>query len=69
MPLDEALSRFDTPAMALIRSLNWPTVSEIVRSEAVTTMYKSLNGPITEYLSDLFEKVDSKYQKAERYRY
>ena len=49
-------SRFDTPAMALIRSLNWPTVNDIIRSETATTMYKSLNGLVPEYLSDLFEK-------------
>ena len=49
-------SRFDTPAMALIHNLNWPTVSDIVRSETATTMYKSLNGLVPEYLSDLFVK-------------
>ena len=49
-------SRFDTPAMALIRSLNWPTVNDIIRSETATTMYKSLNGLVREYLSDFFEK-------------
>ena len=49
-------SRFDTPAMALIRSLDWPTVNDIIRSETATTMYKSLNGLVPEYLSDLFEK-------------
>ena len=42
--------------MALIRSLNWPTVDDIIRSETATTMYKSLNGLVPEYLSDLFEK-------------
>ena len=29
-------SRFDAPAMALIQSLNWPTVSGMIRGETVT---------------------------------
>ena len=49
-------SKFDTPAMALIHNLNWPTVSDIIRSETATTMYKSLNGLVPEYLSNLFVK-------------
>ena len=48
--------KFDTPAMELIHNLNWPTVSDIVRCETATTMYKSLNGLVPEYLSDLFVK-------------
>ena len=35
---------------------NWPTVDDIIRSETATTMYKSLNGLVPEYLSNLFEK-------------
>ena len=49
-------SKFDTPAMELICNLNWSTVSDIIRSETATTMYKSLNGLVSEYLSDLFVK-------------
>ena len=49
-------SKFDTPAMELIHNLNWPTVSDIIRSETATTTYKSLNGLVPEYLSDLFVK-------------
>ena len=40
-------SSFDTP---------WPTVSDIIKSETATTMYKSLNGLVPEYVSSLFEK-------------
>ena len=43
-------SKFDTPAMALIHNLNWPTISEIIRSETATNMYKSLNGLVPEYI-------------------
>ena len=49
-------SNFDAPAMPLIRNLNWPTVDDIIRSETATTMYKSLNGLVPEYFSNLFEK-------------
>ena len=47
---------FDAPAMPLIPSLNWPIVDDIIRSETATTMYKSLNGLVPEYLSNRFEK-------------
>ena len=49
-------SSFDAPAMPIIRSLNWPTVDDIIRSEIATTMYKSVNGLVPEYLSILFRK-------------
>ena len=42
--------------MELIHNVNWPTVSDIIRSETATTMYKSLNGLVPEYLSNLFVK-------------
>ena len=37
-------SSFDTPPIGLIQSLNWPTVSNIIKGETATTVYKSLNG-------------------------
>ena len=49
-------SCFDTPSIGLIQRLNWPTVSDIIKSETATTMYKSLNGLVPEYLSSLFEE-------------
>ena len=49
-------SNFDTPSIGLIQSLKWPTVSDIIRGETATTVYKSLNGLVPEYLSSLFEK-------------
>ena len=41
-------SSFGTPSKDLIQSLNWPTVSDIIRSETVTTVYKALNGLVLE---------------------
>ena len=49
-------SNFDTPSIGLIESLNWPTVSDFIRGETATTVYKTLNGLVPEYLSSLFEK-------------
>ena len=51
-----AKSSFDTPSISLIQSLNWPTVSDIIRGKTATTAYKSLNGLFPEYLSSLFKK-------------
>ena len=56
-------SKFDTPAMALIHNLNGPTVSDIIRNEAATTMYKSPNGLVSEYLSNLFVKNSTRNVK------
>ena len=53
-------SSFDIPSIDLIQSLNWPTVSDIIRSKTAITMYKSLNGLVPEYLSRLFEKKSSR---------
>ena len=49
-------SNFDSSAGPLIHNLKWPTISEIIKSETATTMYKSLNGLAPEYLSKIFVK-------------
>ena len=49
-------SSFDTPSIGLIQRLNWPTVSDIIKSKTATTVFKSPNGLVPEYLSSLFEK-------------
>ena len=53
-------SSFDTPSIGQIQSLNWPTVSDIIKSETATTVFKSLNGLVPEYLSSLFEKKSTR---------
>ena len=53
-------SGFDAPSIGLIQSLNWPTVSDIIKSETSTTVFKSLNGLVPEYLSSLFEKKSTR---------
>ena len=51
----------DAPAKPLIRSLNWPTIDDIIRSETAITIYRSLNGFVPVYLSNLFEKNSTRY--------
>ena len=52
---------FDTPVLiGLIQSLNCLTVSDIIKSETTTTVFKSLNGLVLEYLSSLFEKTSTR---------
>ena len=59
--------RFDARAITLIRSLNLPTVSGIIRSETATTMNKLLNGLFPKYRANLVDKnFDWKCQKAEK---
>ena len=47
-------SSYDAPADALIQRLNWPDIAEIIKRETATTVYKSLNGLVPTYLSDIF---------------
>ena len=49
-------SRYDGLADALIEKLNWPTISEIIKRETMTMVYKSLNGLIPMYLSNIFSR-------------
>ena len=49
--------------MPLILSLKWLTVSDIIRSETAIIMYKSLNGLVPEYLSNLFVKNSTRNMK------
>ena len=49
-------SNFDSSAKPLIHNLKWPTISDIIRSETATIMYKSLNGLAPKYLSKRFVK-------------
>ena len=38
--------------MTLIHSFNWPTLSDIIRRETATIIYKSISGLVPEYLSN-----------------
>ena len=51
---------FYSPSIGLIKGLNRPSVSDIIRSETTTKVYKSQNGLVPEYLSSLFEKKSTR---------
>ena len=52
-----ANSSYNAPADALIEKLNWPTISEIIKREIVTMVYKSLNGLVPMYISNIFQET------------
>ena len=45
----------------LIEKLNWPTISEIIERETATMVYKSLNGLVPMYLSNIFSRNYSRH--------
>ena len=47
---------YDARADILIEKLNWPTISEIIRRETTAMVYKSLNGFVPMYLSDIISR-------------
>ena len=49
-------SSYVAPADELIEKLNWPTISEINKRDTVTMVYKSLNGLVPMYLSNIFSR-------------
>ena len=49
-------SSYVAPADDLIEKLNWPTISEIIKRDTVTMVYKSLNGLVPMYLSNIFSR-------------
>ena len=49
-------SSYVASADALIDKLNWPTISEIIKRETATMVYKSLNGLVPMYLSNIFSR-------------
>ena len=49
-------SSYVASADALIEKLNWPTISEFIKRETATMVYKSLNGLIPMYLSNIFSR-------------
>ena len=55
-----ANSSYDAPANVLIQKLNLPTISEIIKRETATIVYKSLNGLVPTYLSNIFVRNSSR---------
>ena len=54
-------SSFDAPAMTIIRSLNWPTVDDIIRSAIATTNVLIVKWPRPRVpFQPVQKKIDSK---------
>ena len=49
-------SSYDSFASALIKSLNWPTVADMIKTETACMVYKSINELAVDYLSEMFIK-------------
>ena len=46
----------DSSASALIKTLNWPTVADMIKVETACMVYKSINDLAPDYLSEIFTK-------------
>ena len=49
-------SSYDSSASALIKTLNWPTVADMIKVETACMVYKSINDLAPDYLSEIFTK-------------
>ena len=55
-------SSYDSSASALIKTLNWPTVADMIKVETACMVYKSINDLAQDYLSEMFTK-NSEYSR------
>ena len=49
-------SSYDSSASALIKTLNWPTVADMIKVETACMVYKSINDLAPDHLSEMFTK-------------
>ena len=49
-------SRFDDPAVPLIKGSGWQTIEEMIRSETNIIVFKALNDRVPQYLTELFSR-------------
>ena len=49
-------SSYDSSASAVIKTLNWPTVADMIKVETACMVYKSINDLAPDYLSEMFTK-------------
>ena len=52
-------SSYDAPADSLIEKLNWQTIVEIIKRKTATRVYKSMNGLVPTFFSNIFSKNSS----------
>ena len=56
-------SSYDSSASALIKTLNWPTVADMIKGETACMVYKSINDLAPDYLSEIFTKNSARSRK------
>eukprot|EP00481_Brizalina_sp_1-RS-2013_P002622 TRINITY_DN6921_c0_g1_i1.p2 TRINITY_DN6921_c0_g1~~TRINITY_DN6921_c0_g1_i1.p2 ORF type:complete len:112 (-),score=0.61 TRINITY_DN6921_c0_g1_i1:54-389(-) len=57
-------SSYDSSASALIKSLNWPTVADMIKTETACMVYKSIND-LLQITCQNITKIDMQYRKFE----
>ena len=50
-------SAYDASALPIIRKLGWPTINELIESETLKMVYKSVHDQAPIYLADMFDKL------------
>ena len=50
-------SAYDASALPIIRELGWPTINELIESETLKIVYKSLNDQAPIYLTEMFVRL------------
>ena len=48
--------RYDSSSSVLIKTLNWPTVADMIQVKTACMLYKSINELVPDYLSQIFTK-------------
>ena len=50
-------SAYDASVLPIIRKLGWPTINELIESETLKMVYKSVNGQAPTYLAEMFIRL------------
>ena len=50
-------SAYDASALPIIKKLGWPTINELIESETLKMVYKSVNNQAPIYLTEMFVRL------------
>ena len=53
-------SASDASALPIIRKLSWPTINELIESEILKIVYKSVSNQAPSYLTEMFVRLSYK---------
>ena len=56
-------SAYDASALPIIRELGWPTINELIESETLKMVYKSLNDQAPIYLTEMLVRLSEKCKR------